>query len=316
MAETHNFEHLRLLRRYLGPALLPRGGSQSPQTRANKNASQAHSQLLATASQALTTNWQERKELRQANELPAIPKDIPILLEVDPGLDLDILREKFAFEIVAEQEEGYVIVASEDIELAPFLAMVKGFAVQVRGSATIAQVRRLFDDPDQTNRLRRILSDYMFALWPNIKDDGIYFVDVGIACTGTQEIPTRPKRGTRATDADWAKKELEHKVNHPRFHQHFAVHETEAWLLSDLDIFPPAIRGDLPKTQKPETVNHRHPPSHRLKDIYHRRLARKYSKPLDGASLFRQLNPQTAYNRCPHLKLLLDDILTLATGTQ
>ena len=122
--------------------------------------------------------------------------------------------------------------------------------------------------------------------------------------------------GPVATQYQWAKKELEHRVNHPRFHQHFAVHETEAWLLSDLDIFPPAIRGDLPKTQKPETVNHRHPPSHRLKDIYHRRLARKYSKPLDGASLFRQLNPQTAYNRCPHLKLLLDDILTLATGTQ
>jgi hypothetical protein len=177
MPETHNFEHLRLLRRYLGPAKLHGGGKQSPQTLANKNARQAHSQQLRDAAHSLTTNWQERKAQRQEADLPAIPKDIPILLQVDPGLELDVLREKFAFEIVAEQEEGYVIVASEDIELAPFLAMINGFAVQVHGSARVAAVHRLFDDPDQTDRLRHILSDYIFALWPGIEDAQIYIVD-------------------------------------------------------------------------------------------------------------------------------------------
>jgi len=209
MPETHNFEHLRLLRRYLGPAILRGGGKQSPQTLANRNARQTHSQQLLTATQSVTTNWQERMEQRQVEELPDIPKDIPILLKVDPGLELDVLREKFAFEIVADQEEGYVIVASEDIELAPFLAMVNGFAVQVHGSATIASVHRLFDDPDQTDRLRSILSDYMFTLWPGIQDATEYFVDIGIACVGNQEIPGQPKRGKRDTDADWARKELE-----------------------------------------------------------------------------------------------------------
>jgi len=207
--ETHNFEHLRLLRRYFGPALLRGGGEPSPQTLTNKNARQAHSQQLLTATQSVTTNWQERREQRQAEELPSIPQDIPILLQVDPGLELDVLREKFGFEIVAEQEDGYVIVASEDIELAPFLAMVKGFAVQVHGSATIASVHRLFDDPAQTDRMQRILSGYMLALWPGIEDAKEYFVDIGIACAGSQEIPAQPKRGKRDTDADWARKEFE-----------------------------------------------------------------------------------------------------------
>ena len=209
MPGEHNFEHLRLLRRYLGPAKLRGGGSQSPQTQANRNARQAHSQQLLTAAQSLTTTWQERKAQRQEEELPTIAKDIPILLQVDPGLELDVLRERFKFEIVAEQEEGYVIVASEDIELAPFLEMVNGFSVQVRGSATVASVHRLFDDPEQTDRLRRILSDYMFALWPAINDEASYIADIGIACAGSQEIPTPPKRGKRDTDADWARKELE-----------------------------------------------------------------------------------------------------------
>jgi len=141
--------------------------------------------------------------------LPVIPEGIPILLQVDPSLELDVLRDKFDFEIVAEQEEGYVIVAAEDIELTPFLAMVNEFAVQVHGSATIAQVHRLFDDPNQTDRLARILSDRLLAMWPQIADEEQYVVDIGIACTGTREIPPRPTRGKRDDDATWARKQLD-----------------------------------------------------------------------------------------------------------
>ena len=207
MPGEHSFEHLPLLLRYQGPARLHGGGKQSPQTRANNNARQAHSGALLTASQALTTSWQQRKTVRQDQDLPVIPQGIPILLQVDTGLDLDVLRDKFAFEIVAEQEEGYVIVASEDIDLAPFLEMVNGFAVQIHGSATIASVHRLFDDPNQTDRLGRILSDRLLSEWPLINDEQLYIIDIGVACTGSQEIPALRKRGKRDSDADWARKE-------------------------------------------------------------------------------------------------------------
>lgn len=187
-----------------------RGGKPSPQTIANKNARQAHSTSLEIAAQSFSANWLARKAHRQAlvEHLPAIPVGVPILLQVDPNLDLDSLREKFAFEIVAEQEEGYVIVASEDIQIAPFRAMLQGFAVKVHGSAMIAQVHRLFDDPTQTDRLGRILSEHLMAIWGNIGDDQLYIVDIGIACAGTHEIPTHPMRGKRAADAEWAAKEF------------------------------------------------------------------------------------------------------------
>jgi subtilase family protein len=207
MPGEHNFEHLPLLLRYRGRARLPRGGGQAPQTQANRNARQEHSNSLHHAAQSLTASWQGREVQRQEQHLPVIPRGIPILLQVDPSLELDALRAKFNFEIVAEQEEGYVIVASEDIELASFKQMVNAFAVQVHGSATIAQVHRLFDDPEQTDRLRRILSDHLLADWPTLNDQQNYVVDIGIACTGTQEIPPYPSRGKRDSDADWARKE-------------------------------------------------------------------------------------------------------------
>src|ERR1035437_5001633 len=171
MPDQHNFEHLPLLLRYQGRARLRGFGSPSPQTLANRNARQAHSTSLATSAQSLSASWQQRKAQSEEQGLPVIPEGIPILLQVDPNLDLDVLRDKFAFEIVAEQEEGYVIVASEDIELAPFLQMVNGFAVQVHGSATVASVHRLFDDPNQTDRLHRILSDHLLTEWPRLNDD-------------------------------------------------------------------------------------------------------------------------------------------------
>ncbi|HBP89969.1 MAG TPA: protease [Nitrospiraceae bacterium] len=161
---------------------------------------------MRNAAQSLGTQWQERTAQRNEQNLPIIPQGIPILIKVDPSLELDVLREKFAFEIVAEQEEGFVIVASVDLELASFVQMVNAFAVQVHGSATIASVHRLFDDPHQTDRLGRILSEHLVAEWPGINDFQLYIVDIGIACAGTKEIPPLPTRGKRATDADWARK--------------------------------------------------------------------------------------------------------------
>ncbi len=209
MPGTHNFEHLPLLLRYQGQARLYGGGTPSPQTRANKNATVAHANSLRAASQALSTNWQTAQTLRQAQNLPVIPHGMPILLQVDPNLDLDVLREKFAFEIVAEQEEGFVIVASEDIQLTAFVQVVTAFAVQVHGAGSVASIHRLFDDPNQGDRLQRILSERLLAAWPTIEDAQTWVVDIGIACTGTQDIPTPPKRGKRDSDADWARKQSE-----------------------------------------------------------------------------------------------------------
>ncbi|HMO84089.1 MAG TPA: S8 family peptidase [Lacipirellulaceae bacterium] len=207
MAASHNFEHLPLLLRHRGKARLYGGGGPTPQTVANRNSRGAHSRGLHTAARSTLAGWQSLQAQRQADNLPVIPNGVPLLLQIDPSLDLDVLREKFKFEIVAEQEEGYVIVASEDIQLAPFMQMVTAFSVQVRGSASVASVHKLFDDPNQTDRLRRILSDRLIEAWPTIDETQVYVVDVGIACTGTREIPPQPARGKRDTDADWARKE-------------------------------------------------------------------------------------------------------------
>jgi hypothetical protein len=111
----------------------------------------------------------------------------------------------------------------------------------------------------------------------------------------------------------WAKKHLEDKVNHPRFRQHFAVHETEAWLLAHPEILPAEIRRGLPgRASHPETVNFDEPPAKLLTRLYREKLGRGYKKVIDGTNLFQSLSPDRAYEKCPYLKALLDDMLSLA----
>lgn len=114
---------------------------------------------------------------------------------------------------------------------------------------------------------------------------------------------------------EWAKAHLERKVDHPRFRQHFAVHETEAWLLSEPTLLDKAVRTALPgRAAQPEVVNFNEPPAKLLDRLYSEKLGRRYKKVTDGALLFERLSPDAACAKCPSLKRLLDDMLALAIG--
>lgn len=111
----------------------------------------------------------------------------------------------------------------------------------------------------------------------------------------------------------WAKQYLEQKVAQPKFHQHFAVHEIEAWLLASASIFPEEVRGRFPgRCMEPERVNFREPPKRLLDRLYRQHLHRSYKEVTDGANLFQSLSPDVASQKCPFLRQLLDEMLQLA----
>jgi len=111
----------------------------------------------------------------------------------------------------------------------------------------------------------------------------------------------------------WAKDKIEGTVGLSDFAQFFAVHEVEAWLLSDPPLFPTVVRNSFPSSvNDPETVNFNTPPAKMLDDLYARATRRHYKKVSYGKSLFSTLDPEAAYVKCPNLKLLLDEMLTRA----
>ena len=115
---------------------------------------------------------------------------------------------------------------------------------------------------------------------------------------------------------NWAKKHIEDRVDDPKFRQFFAVHETEAWLLSNSSIFPTEIQASLRSIKNPETVNFDEPPAKLLDNLYRSKLKRNYGKVTQGSNLFRQLSPADAYDKCPFLQALLDEMLHMAQEAQ
>ncbi len=114
---------------------------------------------------------------------------------------------------------------------------------------------------------------------------------------------------------EWGKDHIEKKVGNEKFFHFFAVHETEAWLLSEPNLFPTEVKRDFPdKISKPESVNFDQPPAKLLDSLFNKTLNRNYKKVVDGKNLFSRLNPVIAYDKCPRLKDLLDQMLILAKG--
>ncbi len=118
---------------------------------------------------------------------------------------------------------------------------------------------------------------------------------------------------TAAERVTWGKTHMKDKVGEQRYRHFFAVHEVEAWLLSDPSLFPPDIRNRLhKKAQQPETVNFNTPPAVLLDQLYTQTTRRGYKKVAYGRDLFDRLDPEVAHAKCPELRALLNEMLALA----
>jgi len=118
---------------------------------------------------------------------------------------------------------------------------------------------------------------------------------------------------TVAKRYEWFKTEVESEVNDERFRMHFAVHEVEAWLLSDQSIFPRPVQDVWPANLgPPEQVNFNEPPAKFLDKLYKQATRKTYKKTVNGKQLFGRLDVSVAMKACPYLKRMLEDMLTMA----
>jgi len=184
-----------------------------------------------------------------------------------------------------------------------------------------AFLRRWLDA--QPLRQRVGVQPVRFSGWPQLVEDApkkallhLRSPDV-IAVIGLLDLygPTLyPADKTSANQRyDWAKSEIERRVGDPRFRQHFAVHDVEAWILSQPDLLPLTVQKKLPgKAAQPETINFDQSPANLLDRLYQEALGKHYKKRVYGEELYGKLDPNLVRQKCPHFKCLTDDLANLA----
>jgi len=155
------------------------------------------------------------------------------------------------------------------------------------------------------NKLRRAVEN-LLTIGQTPADAVIALTDV---YTGTNDF----------VDANDAKTKMRAWVGqNAKFYPHVAQYDFEAWLLPYwADIQKLAGHKKKGPTGKPETVNHQHPPSHHVSEIFEIGTCRdSYSKARDANRILKGKDLTIAAAQCPELKAFLNTIIKLCGGTE
>ncbi|MBI4327414.1 MAG: S8 family peptidase [Chloroflexi bacterium] len=162
------------------------------------------------------------RKLRAEHGLPAIPADKGFLLKLPEGVDVDPLVRALGVELVAETEEGLMLVSSVDLQFTKLEEVLSEFEAGVGGLVAGSSLLDIYEQPDDERRLRNILAPEIFALWP-LADASTYIFDLGIqTAASTREVKwPRVKQKKDESDAD--------------FQQRRETKRREAWIEADTE---------------------------------------------------------------------------------
>lgn len=168
-------------------ARLKRGhGKESEQTKRNKDNRAEHADRLRGELDHLNAWWDEQNERRQADNLPELD-GIASWVSIDPeAQNADFLRG-LGFEIIAEEEDGFILVAaSEETFVISGQALDKFVDLQKQKNGSPAKVYEIGQPETADERLKRILPPSLWANWRLIDDDLKIIADLGISCDTKQ----------------------------------------------------------------------------------------------------------------------------------
>lgn len=204
------FPHLSLVVKQRGDARFERTPFQeNADVKRNRQNREGHGASVRNTIENFARRARQLQEARHEAGLPEIRAGVPFVLRIpdeDEGA-IEFVAEKLGLEVVAEYDEGFLIVSSADLELQRVIDLANEYVEAKRGSGGLASILAIDDDPLSEQRIARILQDGLIAQWP-FPDDQVYLLDLSIEVAAFG-APTRPRVG-RAKPETRARKEAEH----------------------------------------------------------------------------------------------------------
>lgn len=214
------FPHLALIETNRGRAVLQPGPNSNAAVDRNRRNRGQHASDLKQKFQGFSTSAKESVAEREAANLPVISGGVPFVLQIPDQDDriMDFVARKLKLEIVAEYDDGFLIVSTEDLDLQHVLDLADDFAWEEHGSGGMASILDVDGDHTSVNRIQRILSDDLMAQWPFPAEQGL-ILDVSIE-VASFDPPGKPRGITKRTNEEIkARKLAEHAEQLNTFQQ-------------------------------------------------------------------------------------------------
>lgn len=213
------FPHLHLLYKDQGGAVLEGGGRANPAAQYNTRNRQQHSALLNQRIAGFTRHAIALQQERLNANLPPVRGGVPFLLTIPDGDDgaIEFIAEKLGLEIVAEYEDGFLIVATSDLDLAKVTELANEFAQSKHGSGGMAKILALDENPLSENRINLLLDDRLKPQWP-FADAAEFILDVSIESASFGR-PVKQRSNHRTAPAVRAQREAAYEEAKRQFVQ-------------------------------------------------------------------------------------------------
>lgn len=213
MANTPHFPHLPLVFRGTYNPKFPSAPNENVDVKANREDPSGHAGKLRGVLGSMRQSDAELRKQRAEIGLPTIPADKGFLLKLPEGIDVDQLVHTLGVELVAETEEGFILVSSIDIQFSRLEEVLREYEAGTGSLVAGSSVLDIYDKPDDKRRLSSILSPEILAKWPLHEADK-YIFDLSIqTATSTRDVhwPTVRKRKKESETDFFQRREQERR---------------------------------------------------------------------------------------------------------
>jgi len=189
-----DFPHLPLsYRGQFKPKFKSRHSEIDATVLANRENPQAHSIRIRNLLERIRNDEAEIRRQRVTQGLPSIPAGKGFILKVPNDTDADVIAHALGVELVAETNDGLMLVSSVDLSFEKLKQVLSKFELGTRGGGSAASILDVFDNPQDSRRITEILSVEALSMWP-FEDLRLYDFDVGIqTADSTRNIINWPR---------------------------------------------------------------------------------------------------------------------------
>lgn len=198
MPTNLDFPHLQLALQGAYDPKFQGGARENAEIDANRADPKGHANRIRGILGRMRQSDEELRRLRAEMGLPAIPAGRGFLLRLPEGVDVDQLVRALGVELVAETDEGLMLVSAVSLDFTKLEEVLKEFESGTGGLVAGSSLLDLYDKPDDERRLKNILSPEVLAIWP-LADDTTYTFDLGIqTATSTRDVKWPPVKQKKA----------------------------------------------------------------------------------------------------------------------